>query len=88
MKKGKEISLGLSDFSAEADSKYSMSGKVISITYLGTGSVHEEIERILQRIEHWHRGSIKSFRILYRDDSGLGGEVKWDGEHGEIVAAR
>jgi hypothetical protein len=44
-----------------------MSGKVIS-----TGPIHEEIERI----EHWHQGSIKSFRILHQDAARLGGEVK------------
>ena len=37
MKERKEITLGLSDSTATADFKYSMSGKVISITYLGTG---------------------------------------------------
>jgi hypothetical protein len=46
------------------------------------------VQRILRRIEHWHQGSIKSFRIVYQDSTGLGGEVKWDRENGEIVAAR
>jgi hypothetical protein len=55
---------------------------LIAITYLGTGSIHEEIERILRRIEHWHQGSTKSFRILFQDSAGLGGEVKWDAENG------
>jgi hypothetical protein len=50
MKKGKEISLGLSGSCAEADSRYAMSVQVISITYLRTGSIREEIERILRRI--------------------------------------
>ena len=80
MKEGKEITLGLSNSIATADFKYSMSGKVISITYLGTGSIHEELGRILRRIEHWHQGSVKSYRILYLDAAGLGGEVKWDGD--------
>jgi hypothetical protein len=53
IKKGKEINLGLSDSCATADFKYSMSGKVISITYLGAGSIQEEIDRILRRIEYW-----------------------------------
>ena len=34
----KEVTLGLSDSTVTADFKYSMSGKVISITYLGTRS--------------------------------------------------
>ena len=88
MKKGNEINLGLSDSTSATDFKYSMSGKVISITYLGAGSIHEEIGRMLRRIEHWQQGSIKSFRILYQDADGLGGEVKWDGEKAEFVAPR
>jgi hypothetical protein len=64
-----------------------MSGKVISITYLGMGSINEEIGRILRRIEHWHQGSVKSFRILYQDADGLGGEVTWDGENAEVVGS-
>jgi hypothetical protein len=60
---------------------------VISITYLGTGSIHEEIGRILRRIEHWHQGSVKSFRILYQDAEGLGSEVKWDGENAEVIGS-
>jgi hypothetical protein len=85
MKERKEITLGLSDSTATADFKYSMSGKVISITYLGTGSINEEI---LRRIEHYHQGSVKSYRILYQDGAGLGGEVKWDGENVEVIASR
>jgi hypothetical protein len=89
MKERKEISLVLSDStSTTADFTYSMSGKVISITYLGAGSVQEELERILRRIEHWHQGSVASYRILYQDADGLGAEVKWDGENAEIVVPR
>jgi hypothetical protein len=33
-------------------------------------------------------GSIQSFRILYQDADGLGGEIKWDGESAEIVPPR
>jgi hypothetical protein len=40
MKERKEITLGLSESTAAADFKYSMSGKVISITYLGTDSIY------------------------------------------------
>jgi hypothetical protein len=69
-----------------ADFKYSMRGKVISITYSGTSSINKEIGRILRRIEHWHQGSVKSFKILYQDPDGLGGEVKWEGENAEVIA--
>jgi hypothetical protein len=41
---------------------------------------------MLRRIEHWHQGSIKSFRIIYKDAAGLGGEVTWDGENAEVIA--
>jgi hypothetical protein len=89
MKESKQITLGSSDSTTiAADFKYSMRGKVISITYLGAGSINQEIGRILRRIEHWHQGSIKSYRLLYQDAAGLGGEVTWDGEKAEVVAPR
>jgi len=88
MKEGKAITLRPSDSTTATDFKYSLSGKVISITYLGTGSINEEIGRILRRIEYWHQGSVKSFRILYLDADGLGGEVTWDGENAEFIAPR
>src|SRR5580693_3339497 len=72
MKEGNQITLGLSDSTATADFNYSMSGKVISITYLGTGSIHEESGRMLRRIEHWHQGPVTSYRILYQDAAGPG----------------
>jgi hypothetical protein len=85
---GKEIILGLADSTTGADFKYSMSGKVITITYLGAGSIHEKIGRILRRIEYWHQGPVTSYRILYQDAVGLGGEVTWDGEKAEVIAPR
>lgn len=45
-------------------------------------------EQAIEIVEHYHHGSIASFRILYRDAEGLGGEVKWDGEHAEILQPR
>ena len=74
--------------STAPDFKYSMRANVISITYLGTGSIHKEIGRILRRIEHWHMGSIQSFRILYQDAEGMAGQVTWDGEKAGFVAPR
>jgi hypothetical protein len=61
-----------------------MRAKVISITYSGAGSIHDKIERILRKIEYWHRGPITSYRILYQDAAGLGGEVQWDGQIAEV----
>ena len=46
MKENKQITIGSSDSTTvAADFKYSMQGKVISITYLGAGSIHEELGR-------------------------------------------
>jgi hypothetical protein len=45
VKEGKEINLGVADSTTAAeDFKYSMRGKVISITYLGPGSISQEID--------------------------------------------
>jgi hypothetical protein len=86
VKESKRITLGSADATtAAADFTYSIQGKVISITYLGAGSIHKDLERILRKIEYWHQGSVKSYRILYQDADGLGGEVKWDGENAEII---
>lgn len=86
MKKTRQITLGSSESTgAPADFTYSMRAKVISITYSGEGSINEKIERILRKIEYWHQGSITSYRILYQEAAGLGGEVKWDGETAELI---
>jgi hypothetical protein len=89
VKESKQITLGSSDSTTTAaDFTYSMQGKLISITYLGAGSIHEEVARILRRIEHWHQGPVASYRILYQDAAGLGGEVAWDGENAEVITPR
>jgi hypothetical protein len=86
MKQG--ISFSPQESSSGADFNYSMKSKLITITDLkpGKGLFVEEIEKALRRIEFWHQGSIASFRILYLDADGMGSEVKWDGEHAEILA--
>jgi hypothetical protein len=87
MKESNAISLRSSDSTTmSADFTYSMRGKVISITYLGAGSIHEELGRILRRIEHWHQGSVRSFKVLYQNADGLGSEVMWDGEKAKWIA--
>ena len=90
VKKSGQITLGSSEStsSTAADFTNSMRAKVISITYSGSGLIHEKVERILRKIEYWHQGSIKSYRILYQDAAGIGGEVKWDGETAEVIAPR
>jgi hypothetical protein len=89
MKESKQITLGSSESTTvPTDFKYRMQGKVITISYLGTGSIHKEIGRILRKIEYWHQGSVTSYRILYQDADGLGGEVSWDGENAAVLAPR
>ena len=80
--------MGSSDSTSSTamDFKYSMRAKVISITYSGPGSVSQEIGRIMRRIEHWHQGSVRSYKILYQNTDGLGGKVRWDGENAELIA--
>jgi hypothetical protein len=52
MKEPNAISLRSSDdTTVPEDFKYSMRGKVISITYLGSSSIHKEIGRILRKID-------------------------------------
>jgi hypothetical protein len=50
------------DTALPEDFKYRMRGNVILITY--SGAIEKEIVRILQKIEYWHQGSIKAYRIL------------------------
>jgi hypothetical protein len=89
MNESKRISLrSTDDTTVPEDFKYRMRGKEILITYLGASSIDKDIMRILQQIEYWHQGSITSFRILYQDAQGIGGEVKWDGEKAEVIEAR
>jgi hypothetical protein len=89
VKESRQITLGSSESTNNtADFTYSMRGKVISITNSGPGSINQEIGRIMRRIEHWHQGSVKSYRILYQNADGLGGEVYWDGENAELIAPR
>jgi hypothetical protein len=82
---GKEISFSQTRAQTVPDFTYSMKGKVLSITglKLGNQSFTEDIEKVLRKIEHYHQGSIASFRILYRDSDGMGGELSRDQERQE-----
>ena len=59
-----------------ADFTYKITPNVISITDTGSGSrsVSQDIEAVLRKIEHWHQGSISSFKIMFRDGKGFGTE--------------
>jgi hypothetical protein len=61
---------------------YKITPNVISITDTGLGSrsVSQGIEAVSRKIEHWHQGSISSFKIMSRDGKGFWHEVRWDGK--------
>jgi len=71
-----------------ADFTYKITPAVISITDSGLGkcSVTEDIEAVLQKIEHWHQGSIARFKILCRDGKGFWHGVRWDGKTASLFA--
>jgi len=72
----------------KADFTYSISPDTISITDTGKGrlSVTNDIEAVLRKIEYWHQGSIAGFKILYRDEHGVWGGIRWDGEKAGFFA--
>ena len=72
----------------QADFTYKISPQLISIvdTGLGQRSVTEDIEAVLQKIEHWHQGSIAKFKILCRDGKGFWHRVRWDGKTASLFA--
>jgi hypothetical protein len=72
----------------QADFTYKISPTVISITDTGLGkcSVTEDIEAVLHKIEDWHQGSIRSFKIMSRDGKGFWHEVRWDGKNASFLA--
>jgi len=68
-----------------ADFIYKISPSLISITDTGLGSLPVtediDIEAVLHKIEHWHQGSIASFKIMARDGKGFWHKVHWDGKN-------
>jgi hypothetical protein len=81
----------------QADFTYSMSPDVIAITDLDLGntitdldlgnkSVTNDIENVLRKIEYWHQGPIKGYRIMYRDSEGIWDGVQWDGRRASFFA--
>jgi hypothetical protein len=66
----------------QADFTYSITPTTISIidTGKGRGSVTNDIEAVLRKIEYWHQGSIAAFKLMYRDENGFWNGVRWDGK--------
>src|SRR5215813_5565875 len=65
-----------------ADFIYKITPTLISITDTGLGSlpVIEDIQAVLRKIEHWHQGSISSFKIMCRDGKGFWHRIHWEGK--------
>jgi hypothetical protein len=63
-----------------ADFTYKISPTVISITDTAM------FEAVLHKIEDWHQGSIRSFKIMCRDGKGFWHEVRWDGNTAAFLA--
>src|SRR6516225_3452687 len=72
----------------QADFTYSITPDTISITDTTKGklSVANDIEAVLHKIEYWHQGPIAGFKILYRDEHGVWGGIRWDGEKAGFFA--
>jgi hypothetical protein len=51
----------------------------------GKYPVTEDIEAILRKIEHWHQGSINSFKIMCRDGKGFWHKVHWSGKAAAVL---
>jgi hypothetical protein len=71
-----------------ADFTYKITPTTISIvdTGLGSRSVTVDIEAILREIEHWHQGSVTTFKIMCRDGKGFWHGVRWDGKTASYFA--
>ncbi len=86
-----EIGLGLDwarDITTQADFTYSITPDTISIIDTGKGSrsVTNDIEAVLRKVEYWHQGSIAAFKIMYCDENGVWGGVRWNGEGATFFA--
>ena len=51
-----------------------------------TLSVTKDIGAVLRKIEHWHQGSIATFKIMYRDEHGGWNGIRWNGQRASVFA--
>jgi hypothetical protein len=49
--------------------------------------VTQDIEAVLRKIEHWHQGSITTFKIMCPDATGFWHGIHWEGAAGLQKAA-
>src|SRR5262249_55579112 len=72
----------------QADFTYKITPNTITITdtTLGKLSVTKDIDAVLRKIEHWHQGSIATFKIMYRDEHGVWNGVRWNGQRASFFA--
>ena len=49
-------------------------------------SVTKDIDAVLRKIEHWHQGSIATFKIMYRDEHGGWNGIRWNGQRASVFA--
>jgi hypothetical protein len=66
----------------QADFTYTITVKTIKIQDTGKGlkSVADDLQAVLRKIEEWHRASIASFFISYRDTAGAWHQLSSDGK--------
>jgi hypothetical protein len=71
-----------------ADFTHKITPNTVTIidTILGKLSVTKGIDAVLSKIEHWHQGSIAAFKIMYRDEHGVG--IRWNGQRASVFALR
>jgi hypothetical protein len=57
---------------SRADFTYSITPTTLVITDTGRGtkSVADDLEAVLQRIEHWHQGSVAHLKLTVIDPAG------------------
>ena len=70
----------------QSDFTYSILGNIISIVDLNLGN--RSVLSVLLKIEHYHQGSIASFKIMYRDSDGVWDGIDWDDQQALCFALR
>src|SRR5215831_2755865 len=74
----------VTEAATRADFTYKITPNTITITdtTLGKLSVTKDIDAVLRKIEHWHQGSIATFKIMYRVWNG----IRLNGQRASVFA--